>query len=140
MRIVFWILTGLTFAAGWICTDMVCGAEVKAPGVIANERVVNLPNDSEKWYLSIVGEVEEVRYAEILVWFEKNSALNQLRKQVHFRKIDSDTVTYRARYAPNVKGLPTVRLPWHLSAVADEPQAEEPGVPGWQLPATACAA
>ena len=117
----FLFLVTLACAAGWICTDMVYGVEVKnTRGVIANERVVELPNDSEKWYLSIVGEDGEARYAEILAWFERDTNLRTLRHQVHFRKIDSDTVIYRARYATNVKGLPTVRLQKHSGEVVYE--------------------
>jgi len=100
-------------------------AEVSAPGVIANERVVNLPNDSEKWYLSIVGEEGEYRYENLLGWFGQygNEGLKTLRKQVHFREINSDTAIYRSRYKSNVKDLPTVRLQKSNGEVVYESQS-----------------
>lgn len=107
----FMLLWAVMFMVVFLFADAIQSAEVQdVRGVIANERVVNLPNDSEKWYLSIVGEDGEVQYERILAWFEKDDALRQLRKQVHFREIDSNTVIYRQRYAENVTSLPTVRL------------------------------
>jgi len=37
-----------------------------ANGVIAQERVVTLPADQGKWYVSVVGETNDARYREIL--------------------------------------------------------------------------
>jgi hypothetical protein len=113
MRILFLaivaIFIGSMLADG--CNKRAESAEVQdVRGVIANERVVNLPNDSEKWYLSVVGESGEANYERILAWFEKDSDLRTLKRQVHFREIDSDTAIYLKRYASNVTGLPTVRL------------------------------
>ena len=39
-------------------------------GVLAEERVVNLPNDQGKWYISVVGNANDARYNEVLGWFE----------------------------------------------------------------------
>jgi len=106
----FMLLWAVMFMVVFSFVQVVRSAEISAPGVIANERVINLPNDSEKWYLSVVGVDGEARYEKILAWFDGDDALKQLRLQVHFRKINNDTVIYRTRYASNVRGLPTVRL------------------------------
>lgn len=119
MRDVCFLLFVLVVAVA-LSTAMAFSAEVSAPGVIANERVVNLPNDSEKWYLSIVGVDGEARYEEILAWFDGDDALKQVRSQVHFREIDSNTIIYKTRYASNVEGLPTVRLQKHNGEVIYE--------------------
>ena len=79
-------------------------------GVLAEERVVNLPNDQGKWYISVVGDANNARYNEILGWFDNNPNLAKLKDQVQFCPVTSDTAIYKERYAPNVTGLPTVRM------------------------------
>lgn len=115
----FWLVLCALIGIAMQCSAKSAEA-VSAPGVIANERVVNLPNDSEKWHLSIVGVDGEARYEEILAWFDGDDALKQVRSQVHFREIDSNTVIYMTRYAPNISGLPTVRLQKHNGEVVYE--------------------
>jgi hypothetical protein len=87
-----------------------CLADNTANGVLAEERVVNLPNDQAKWYISVVGDTNDARYNEILGWFDSNTNLNKLKSQVHFNPVTTDTAIYKERYAPNVSGVPTVRL------------------------------
>jgi hypothetical protein len=79
-------------------------------GVLAEERVVNIPQDQSKWYVSVVGNATDTRYNEIVGWFDTNASLKKLKNQVHFCPVTSDTAIYQARYASNVKGLPTVRM------------------------------
>jgi hypothetical protein len=79
-------------------------------GVLAEDRVVNLPNDQGKWYISVVGNANNARYVEVLGWFDSNPSLARLKDQVHFCPVTSDTAIYTERYAPNIKGLPTVRM------------------------------
>jgi hypothetical protein len=79
-------------------------------GVLAEERVVNLPQDQGKWYVSVVGNATDSRYNEIVCWFDTNASLKKLKNQVHFCPVTTDTAIYQARYASNVKGLPTVRM------------------------------
>lgn len=83
---------------------------VPVSGVLAEDRVVNLPNDSGKWYLSVVGNARNAQYQTIMKWFSQDIPLRKLKAQVHFCPIESSSAIYKARYAPNVKGLPTVRL------------------------------
>ena len=79
-------------------------------GVLAEERVINLPQDQDKWYVSVVGNANDARYDEILGWFDSNPNLAKLKDQVHFCPVASDTAIYKERYSANVKGLPTVRM------------------------------
>ena len=71
-------------------------------GVLAEERVVNLPNDSGKWYVSVVGNVNDARYREVLGWFDTYPGLAKAKSQVHFCPVASDTALYKERYAGNV--------------------------------------
>jgi hypothetical protein len=81
-----------------------------ANGVLAEERVVNLPNDKGKWYISVVGNTNDAAYLRVLGWFGANPSLKALKDKVHFCPVTADTAIYQARYAANVKGLPTVRV------------------------------
>lgn len=80
-----------------------------ANGVIAQERIVSLPQDSGKWYVSVVGDPQDARYREVLNWFESGSLLN-LRNSVHFNAVTSDSAIFAERYAANTPSLPMVRL------------------------------
>jgi len=98
-----------------LCMLALCAAAIPCfadavNGVLAEERVVRLPQDSGKWYVSVVGNVCDARYKEIVGWFDANPSLKKLKNQVHFCPVASNTGIYRERYARNVKGLPTVRM------------------------------
>jgi len=79
-------------------------------GVLAEQRVVNLPNDQGKWYISVVGNANDAAYLRVLGWFEANPSLKGLKNKVHYCLVTAGTPTYQERYAANVKGLPTVRV------------------------------
>jgi len=81
-----------------------------ANGVLAEQRVVNLPNDQGKWYISVVGNANDTAYTRVLDWFEANVSLKGLKNKVHFCPVTAGTPIYQERYAANVKGLPTVRV------------------------------
>jgi len=78
--------------------------------VLVQEHVVNLPQDQGKWYISVVGDANDARYRTVLSWFDTHENLKHLKDQVHFCPVKSNTAIYKERYAPNVKGLPTVRV------------------------------
>lgn len=79
-------------------------------GVLAEERVINLPADEAKWYISVVGNANDARYREVLGWFDTHPGLLKAKNQVHFCPVTGDTAIFKERYAANVKALPTVRL------------------------------
>ena len=92
------------------CFGTTCYADSINYGVIVNERVINLPNDQAKWYVSVVGNIDDVKYNEILGWFDTNEKLIDFKKQIHFCPVTSDTTIYIERYADNIKVLPTIRV------------------------------
>jgi hypothetical protein len=79
-------------------------------GVLSEDRVVNLPSDQGKWYISVVGDTRDAQYQTIMKWFSQDIPLRKLKAQVHFCPVKSSSAIYKARYVMNVKGLPTVRL------------------------------
>ena len=79
-------------------------------GVLAEERVINLPSDQGKWYVSVVGDAVNPQYRTIIKWFDTNAHLKNLKNRVHFCSVTTDRAVYQERYASNIKGLPTVRF------------------------------
>jgi len=106
-KLVLCVLCVLAFAVAVSATP--CRAD-PVNGVLAEERVVNLPQDSEKWYISVVGDESDGRYQEVLGWFDADPKLVKLKNQVMFCPVTRDMPLYAERYKSNVKGLPTVRM------------------------------
>lgn len=99
----------LLFVLCMVLAASTCFAD-KVNGVLSEDRVVKLPQDSGKWYVSVVGDAKDAQYQMIMKWFSQDIPLRKLKAQVHFCPVKSSSVAYKARYATNVKGLPTVRL------------------------------
>lgn len=112
----------MVFAAMSPCLASTKG---KVNGVLVEERVLNLPNDEGKWYLSVVGEKSDTQYQTILKWFESDANLYKLRRQVHYIPVTPEKAVYRDRYEPNIEGLPTVRLQNHAGVVMYEAAGDE---------------
>ena len=85
-----------------------CSAQA-ANGVIAQERIVQLPQDGDKWFVSVVGDPQDSRFNEIVSWFDSGSLL-ALRNSVHFNAIDSNSAIFADRYADMTPELPMVRV------------------------------
>ncbi len=92
------------------CATTVSMATEPLYGVITEERIINLPNDQAKWYVSVVGNSSDVNYQKVIGWFNTNAKLKKLKDQVHFCPVTKGTAIYMDRYAKNVNGLPTVRV------------------------------
>ena len=97
----------LLFYVSVFATQKARAAET-TDGVLTEERIINLPQDQEAWYLSVIGDGE--RYANLISLFENDTQLRSLRDQVKFCPVETNSNLYRERYAANVSGLPTVRL------------------------------
>ena len=84
-------------------------------GVLCEERVINLPQDMGKWYISVVGDANDTNYQRVLSWFNNDTKMKTLRDTVHFCPVTVDTAIYRERYATTIgqykiTSLPCVRL------------------------------
>lgn len=91
----------------------------------AEERIVTLPQDQEKPYLTLFGDRSNPKFRDMVKWFQTNDLLVGIKDQTHFNVIYSDTAMYRDRYAASVSALPCVRL----QAVGEaEPVVEFAGV------------
>lgn len=89
-------------------------AEVKADSAYgvkyAEARVINLPQDENKLYLSVIGSPSDATFATIQNWFETVPELKSVKAQTHFNAIETTSEMYHSRYASTIKGTPCVRL------------------------------
>jgi len=68
------------------------------------------PQDQDRMHLSVVGISGSADYQRILAWFQNDEYLSSLRRVTHFHPIAAGSAMYQERYAPNIHGLPTIRL------------------------------
>jgi hypothetical protein len=89
-------------------------SDVKADpqfGVLhAEERVINLPADQDKWHISVVGNPCDAKYQTVNGWFDSHQNLRRLKAQTHFHPIATTSAMYRDRYAPNTPQVPCIRI------------------------------
>ena len=85
------------------------GQAIPMNGVNSQERIIKLPEDGSKFYISVVGNSADPRYVEVLGWFDSGK-LKTLRDSVHFIPVTIDMPVYAERYRKSIKGLPTVRV------------------------------
>lgn len=93
----------------------------------AEERVLVLPRDSEKWFISVIGNPKDKQFKNILLRFDRNKRLKGLKIQVHFWVVPTTSPAYKARYEKNTKVLPTIRVQRHDGKVVWEAAAK--GIP-----------
>ena len=87
----------------------------------AEEKVVTLPQDQEKPYLTLFGDRNDPKFRAMVKWFDGNDTLVGIKNQTHFTVIYSDMPMYRERYASTMPALPCVRL---QAVDEDQPVAE----------------
>jgi len=104
-RLLLVILVGIIYTAMLALGAVICAAEPAT-----NERVLNLPADEGKWFVSVVGDPGDKRYVNLLAWFDSDSTLNELKASVHFHRIDNTSDAYKSRYKKSIRSLPTVRV------------------------------
>jgi hypothetical protein len=74
------------------------------------ERVVNLPQDANKPYLTIAGKSTDAKYVQVASWFKSNDALVSIKNESHFNALTTESVMFKARYAKTMPVTPIVRL------------------------------
>lgn len=113
----------LVLVAGLVA-PMMAAESPSENGVLVEDRVLDLPQDANKWYVSVIGDAQDGRYRQVLGWFDSNASLLKLKRQVHFCPVRSNTAAFQERFASNVKGLPTVRMQTAEGIVVHESYGE----------------
>ena len=85
----------------------------------AEERVINLPADQGRWYLSIFGEPSDLKFQLLKHWVETYPGLANLKSQVHFNIYTTDNVRYQ-RYKSTLPGKVCIRLQNSTGVVTSE--------------------
>ena len=95
-------------------------------GVMYNtqDRVITLPQDQGKWYVSLFGDKADPKYQELQSWFKTHDGLKSLRGQVHFNEYSPDQLRFK-RYTANMPALPFVRVQTEKGFVASEYSAQQ---------------
>ena len=105
---VFWIVCGVALTA------IVLYLAPRARG----EEIRTLPNDENKWYVSVVGDANDAGYQKVLAWFDSGD-LKDLKDQTHFNAVTIDSPMY-PHYQVNGTKLPFVRVQTADGAVVYE--------------------
>lgn len=87
----------LALAAG-TCLGETAKADAAYGVRYVQERVVDLPQDDYKPYLTVFGKSTDPRYQELVKSFEQNPTLKAIKDQTHFNAISTDGVMF-SRYA-----------------------------------------
>ena len=103
----FWGAAWVLFVAAVV--SLLCHVAIGAE-INAEERVIELPKDGEKWYISVIGNPDDARYESILRRFDRDKNLKALKSQVHFWIVPSNGDAFKERYQKNTKVLPTIRM------------------------------
>lgn len=102
------LLLCVSIAASACGSDYRCDAD---GGVMYTaERVVDLPQDQDRWYCSIIGSPGDPQVQQLNRWFNENPELNRIKRGTHFSTIDSTSLMYESRYAATSGKLPCLRL------------------------------
>lgn len=76
----------------------------------SQDRVVNLPQDAGRWYVTLFGDVANAKYQEVKGWLQTNPQLKHLVSQCHFNEYATTDIRFLERYAATMPGLPCIRL------------------------------
>src|SRR5690242_14339805 len=74
------------------------------------DRTVVLPQDGNKFYLTVIGSPNDARFAEIREWFNADENLVNIRRSTHFNVLNTTDPMYQTRYANSTPATPLVRL------------------------------
>jgi hypothetical protein len=82
-----------------------------AYGVLyAEGRVTKLPQDANKFYLTVMGNKNDKKYQQILAWLDSEPQLKNIKLQCHFNPITTDMQIYGEKYKKTVPALPCIRM------------------------------
>lgn len=113
MKNVLLALAVLASSVGAACAkDYRCDAN---GGVYyTTSRVVDLPQDQSRWYVTVIGDTSNPQFNQITSWFNTHPELRKLASNTHYSVMDTNSAMYRGRreqsaqYAP--PSLPCIRI------------------------------
>lgn len=73
-------------------------------------RIVKLPQDANRPFLSIYGKPDDPKVKQLKTWFDKNAELHGIKVQSHYNFIDMTQRGNIEKYGPSIPALPCVRI------------------------------
>jgi len=79
-----------------------------------SERVIDLPQDQSRWYVTVIGDPANHQFQQVTEWFETHPELRKLAKATHFSMMSTRSAMYTGRcnqseaFAP--PSLPCIRI------------------------------
>lgn len=81
------------------------------------ERIIKLPQDSNKFFVTVIGNPNDVRFNQIKGWFKDVPELAKLKGETHFNAISTTQADYKERYGKTVSAVPLIRVQTAKGAV-----------------------
>jgi hypothetical protein len=91
--------------AEW-CADADGGVKYNS----TSERSVELPQDQDRWYTTVMYDPSDSQGREVCSWFQTNDELAKIQAGTHFSAMPSNSPMFRSRYATTVNDLPCIRI------------------------------
>lgn len=81
-----------------------------AGGTYYKHQVIELPQDHNKCYCTLMGDTNDPAFRQLVSWFDTTPELAQLKSKTHFHVMDTNSVMYKKRYAQSTGQTPCVRI------------------------------
>lgn len=92
------------------CSGCITIHPLQAEEPTAQQHVVQLPADAEKWYVSVIGDADSGDLKRLAEAFDSHEQLAKLKSLTHFNVIDARAPVFAKRYASHTRQLPCVRI------------------------------
>lgn len=112
-NLLFLVVCFVAFPLGYL----IANAQADSPSV--QERVITLPQDGGRWYLTIYGATHDQQYQTLRLWLQTHDGLSTLRSQTHYNEYITTNTRYQ-RYAASLPGPVCIRLQNSKGVVTSE--------------------
>ena len=103
------LMLGLCFAS----TALLAEEAMYGSKMNTQERILQLPDDAGRWYVTILGDSDE-----ITTWFDTHAGLKNLKAQAHFNVYPTTSLEYQQKYQR--PGKLCVRVQNHKGVIVSE--------------------
>lgn len=96
-----------------LCACCAPGYAVESKAVATGslkEMVYELPSDSGKLYLTVVGAANDSQYKSLCASLNSTEECREVRDQYHYNQLAKGSAMFSARYAKDYKNFPDVRI------------------------------
>lgn len=86
-----------------------------------SERVIDLPQDHNRWYVTVIGDPDSAQYRQITEWFATHPDLRKIAQATHYTEMSTRSTMYAGRcnqsaqFAP--PSTPCIRIQDHSGNV-----------------------